>query len=366
MSSDQSVPNPEGVPVAGKTWVESVSTTSWAFIGAVLAATLVVVGLGAVRELVIPVVLSGFLAVVFSPAVDWLADRSVPRGIGAVLILLLIVVIAAGSIAAVVVGIIDQSTNLEQRFAEVVIRVEELLERTDLADFVETLLDGADSSGSFLRDGLGSTVGSVIGTAGGFFSGTVLGAVVLYYLLKDGPSLVDGIVARSAGVTSDRLTRILDDAASSVRSYVKGRTILALVQGVVIGVVAAVAGVPLAFAIAVVNVFGAYIPYIGGFIGGAFAVLMALSVGGAGLALVMLVVAVAVSVGLENLLEPALLGDKLELHPVIILFATVIGGLLVGIVGMFLAAPAVAIGRSLLKELAATGFFRSPAARRAG
>ncbi len=356
MTPDRSAP---GLPLdegGGPAWVRSISVASWSFVGFVLAVGLVVVGLGLVRELIIPVVLGGFLAIVFSPAVDWLAKRRVPRGLAALLILVLVLLVAAGSIGVVVVGLVDQSDNLEQRLAEVVVRVEELLERSDLTGFVETILAGAEGSGSFLRDGLGSTVGSAIGTASGFFSGMVLGAVVLYYLLKDGPMLIEGLVNRDSG-PNDRVARILADAAASVRSYIKGRTILALVQGVAIGLISAIAGVPLAFAIVVVNVIGAYVPYIGGFVGGAFAVLMALSVGGPVLAAVMLVAAVAISVGLENLLEPALLGNKLELHPIVILFATVTGGLLVGIVGMFLAAPAVAIGRSLFKELAASGFF---------
>jgi predicted PurR-regulated permease PerM len=343
------------------TWVRTVSTVSWAFVGGVLAVGLVVVGLGAVREVVIPVVLSGFLAVVFSPAVGWLAQRRVPRAVGALAILVLITVVVSAAIGAVVVGIVDQQENLRARFADVVSRVEDLLEQSALTEVVERVLNGAQGSGSFLRDGLGSTVGSAIGTAGGFVSGIVLAAVVLYYLLKDGPKLVETTSRKLSGDGDGdgRLDRILLDAAGSIRAYMKGRTILALVQGAAMGIVAAVAGVPLAFTVGVVNFLGAYVPYIGGFIGGAFAVLMAVSVGGIGLAAIMLVAAIGISVGLENLLEPALLGTTLALHPIVVLFATVTGGLLVGVVGMILAAPLVAIGRMLFRELADSGFFAS-------
>jgi predicted PurR-regulated permease PerM len=277
--------------------------------------------------------------------------------VGALAILLLIAVVVSVAIAAVVIGIVDQQEKLRERLADVVSQVEDLLEQSALTEIVETILTGAQGSGSLLRDGFGSTVGSAIGTAGGFVSGTVLAAVLLYYLLKDGPTLV-GTVARKLGGDNDgRIDRILRDAAGSIRAYVKGRTILAVVQGTALGIVAAVGGVPLAFTIGVVNLLGAYVPYIGGFIGGAFAVLMALSVGGIGLAMVMMVAAIGISVGLENLLEPALLGNALALHPIVVLFATVTGGLLVGVVGMFLAAPLVAIGRMLFRELADTGFF---------
>ncbi len=338
-------------------WIYRVSTISWAFVGAVAAAAIVVLGLSAVREVIIPLALAAFLAVVFSPGVDWLQERRVPRPAGAVLVILLIVAIATATIGAVVVGIVDQADELRDQFDAVVVEVEELFENANLSEFVDSVLSGSGESGGVLRDGVGSAVGSAVGTATGFLSGIVLGSVLLYYLLKDGTAIAARASARASDQAAGQVSRILADAAESVRAYVKGRTILALVQGTVIGIVAAIAGVPLAMAIAVVNFFGAYIPYLGGFIGGSFAVLMALSEGGLALAVVMLVVVLAVSVGLESLLEPMLLGDKLQLHPIVVLLTTVLGGLLVGVVGMFLAAPSVAIGRTLWRELQASGFF---------
>jgi predicted PurR-regulated permease PerM len=338
-------------------WVVQVSTISWSFVGAAAGAAIVVFALGALRQLVIPLMLSGFLAVVFAPAVSWLEDRRVPRAVGAVLVLLMINAIAIGAIAAVVVGVVDQADNLKARFDDVVAEIDNLIQQSDAADSVDAILSSVEASGSLLGEGLGSTIGSVVGTTGGFVSGLILGAVLLYYLLKDGPSLIQNASRSDDPERRVQTARILEDAAASIRAYVKGRTILALIQASLIGIISAVAGVPLAFAIALVNLIGAYIPYIGGLVGGAFAVLMALSVGGPRLALIMLVVVLVVSVGLENLLEPALLGDKLRMHPIAILFATVAGGLVVGIVGMFLAAPLLAIARTLWQELRASGFF---------
>jgi predicted PurR-regulated permease PerM len=115
--------------------------------------------------------------------------------------------------------------------------------------------------------------------------------------------------------------------------------------------------VPAAAAIAVVNVLGAYIPYLGAFIGGAFAVLMALGEGGIGLALIMLGITLAVNLLLENLLEPVLLGDSLNLHPLLILLATSLGGLIAGMIGLILAAPLTAIVIDIKSELKTAGFF---------
>ncbi len=274
--------------------------------------------------------------------------------------LLAIAAAAIISILAVVSGIIDQADTLANRLDDVVLEVENLLEQSDLTDAVDSILTSVQNSWSLVGGGLGATVGSALGSATGFFAGLLMGAVLLYYLLKDGPALVDSAANRESEERSVQAHRVLDDAAASIRAYMKGRTILAAVQAVLIGAASAALGVPLAFAIGLVNFLGGYIPYIGGLVGGAFAVLMAFAAGGPTLALVMLGVVLLVSVGLENLLEPKLLGDKLEMHPIVVLFATVLGGLLVGIVGMFLAAPAVAIVRTLSRELRDSGFFSNP------
>jgi predicted PurR-regulated permease PerM len=113
-------------------------------------------------------------------------------------------------------------------------------------------------------------------------------------------------------------------------------------------------------AIGIVNFIGAYIPYLGAFIGGAFAVLMALSEGGVSLALWSLGVVLFVNLVLENVLEPKLMGSSLKMHPIAVLLVTVAGGVLAGIVGLIIAAPIAAIGINLWHELEASGFFGPP------
>ncbi len=175
------------------------------------------------------------------------------------------------------------------------------------------------------------------------------------------PTARDGEVDVEPIDGAGQVGRLLSDAAGNIRAYVKGRSILAVIQGVAIGIAMAVLGVPLAMTISLVNIVGGFIPYLGGFVGGAFAVLMALSVGGAPLAILTLVIVLLISAGLENVLEPALFGNKLEMHPIVVLFATLIGGLVLGIVGMFLGAPFVAILRTVYRELRDSGSSTIPA-----
>jgi predicted PurR-regulated permease PerM len=176
--------------------------------------------------------------------------------------------------------------------------------------------------------------------------------------LKDGPALVGRAFAREEGDDNRAmLERISAHTVDNVRNYFRGRTAMALVNGVVIGLAAALLGVPAAGAIGVVNFIGSYIPYLGAFVGGGFAVLMALGEGGISLSLVVLGITLAVNLLLENLLEPALIGDSLNLHPLLILLATSFGGLVAGMIGLILAAPALAVAIDIKRELKSAGFF---------
>ncbi|MFP5489780.1 MAG: AI-2E family transporter, partial [Acidimicrobiia bacterium] len=178
-------------------------------------------------------------------------------------------------------------------------------------------------------------------------------------------ALVRAAVARRSTAGAAQADRIVTQAAESIRGYIRGHSILALVQGVAVAIALWALDVPLAGSVGVVNFIGAFIPYFGAFVGGAFAVLMGLAGGGASLAVLALVVVLFVNLVLENLLEPKLVGSTLRLHPVVVLVSTVAGGLLLGIVGLILAAPTVAIGLNLVRELRDSGFFSAGGATEA-
>ena len=100
----------------------------------------------------------------------------------------------------------------------------------------------------------------------------------------------------------------------------------------------------------VVNFVGGYIPYIGAFLGGGLAVIVALGDGGFAQAAIMLIVVLAANLVLENFVEPKVMGKSLDIHPLIVLVATALGGLLGGIVGLILAVPAYVIARTAIER----------------
>ena len=105
------------------------------------------------------------------------------------------------------------------------------------------------------------------------------------------------------------------------------------------------------------NFIGGYIPYIGAFLGGGLAVIVAYGEGGIGLAAVMLLIVLAANLLLENFVEPRVMGRTLDIHPLLVIIVTALGGFLFGIVGLLLAVPFTVIAGHGIGLLRSRGFF---------
>jgi predicted PurR-regulated permease PerM len=139
---------------------------------------------------------------------------------------------------------------------------------------------------------------------------------------------------------------------SSLRRYFLGVSIVAAFNAIVVGVAAWILGVPLAGTIAVVTLVTAYVPFIGAFVSGAFAVVLALSSEGTSVALVMLVVVLLANGMLQNVVQPIAFGATLDLNPLAVLVVTIAAGCLFGMVGLVLAAPIASAAVHISRDLA--------------
>jgi predicted PurR-regulated permease PerM len=128
-------------------------------------------------------------------------------------------------------------------------------------------------------------------------------------------------------------------------------TIVAVFNGVVVGLGALALGVPLAGTIGVVTAVTAYIPYIGAFVSGAFAVLIALGAEGTTTALIMLVIVILANGLLQNIFQPFAMGSALDLHPLAVLIITIASGCIFGMIGLVLAAPLTSAAVHIMRDL---------------
>ena len=139
----------------------------------------------------------------------------------------------------------------------------------------------------------------------------------------------------------------------SLRRYFLGVSIVAAFNAVVVGAAALILDVPLAGTIAVVTFVTAYVPFIGAFVSGALAVILALAGQGETTALIMLVVVILANGLLQNIVQPIAFGATLDLNPLVVLIATIGIGSIFGMIGMILAAPLASAILHISRELAA-------------
>ena len=109
--------------------------------------------------------------------------------------------------------------------------------------------------------------------------------------------------------------------------------------------------IPLAVPIFILYFFLSFIPFIGAWLTGAFAVLIAFSTGGASAALIVSLSLLVSNGTIQSAVSSWALGSSLKIHPVAVLLATLVGGIIAGILGMILGAPLVAAAKRSVEAL---------------
>lgn len=324
---------------------------AWSFVGCVVAAGIVVVALAAVSEIALPFTFAAVLAVVFRPLVGVLRRYGLRPGVAAGAVVLALLALGLAVSVATVRGITSQADEIS---ASVDAAIAELLASTEITQAsLDAIRSSVESAEPMLTGGFVTNIVSGIGALVGVVGGLILGALIMYYLLKDGSRLRQSAIAKLDPHLRNEADLFVGESCWTLRAYGKGRTVMSVIVSVVIGVASLLLGLPLVFTIFVANFIGGYIPYIGAFLGGGLAVIVALGEGGLGAATIMLVVVVAANLLLENFVEPKVMGRTLEIHPVVVLIVTALGGILGGIVGLILAVPATLIAASAVSHLRA-------------
>jgi len=342
-------------------WGPKLGIWAWSFVGAVVALTIVLFALAAVSEIVLPMTFAAVLAVCFSPLVGKLRRRGLKGPAAAGLIVLGLLALAVFVGYSTVSGVAQQTTEIAKSVDAAIDKAAEELDAD--AESLETARESIESASPVTGEGFLTHLSDGIDRIIGLASGLILGALIMYYLLKDGSKLRQTVVAKFDAPARDEIDSFIEDSGRILRDYGRGRTIMSAIVAVFVAVVALLLGLPLVFTILVVNFIGGYIPYIGAFLGGGLAVIIALGEGGVDTAAIMLVAVVASNLLLENFVEPKVMSRSLDIHPLVVLVVTALGGLVGGIVGLILAVPAWVIASTAIGRLREQGFFSKVAVR---
>jgi putative heme transporter len=342
-------------------WLRDLGRASWLLVGVFALLAGLTWLLGATNTIVGPVAAAGIVATVAMPVVAKLSAH-MPRAAAAGLVLLALVAIGVFVVVIVISGITGQKREIGSQAGAAADKAQSWLTSVGVDQ------SGATSAESSVKSDVPSIISAlakgVIHGIKGLTSlafGLSFAVLSLFFLLKDGPSL-RAWVDRHLGVPQPVAQRITGGVITSMRGYFRGVTIVSAFNGVVVAGGALLLGVPLAGTIGVVTFVTAYIPYVGAFVAGAFAVVIALGANGTTTALLMLLIVLLANGLLQNLVQPFAMGSALKLNPLVVLVVTIAGGCIFGTLGLILAAPLLSAAVHITADL---GRARAEAAARA-
>ncbi|KLD69329.1 AI-2E family transporter [Xanthomonas pisi] len=176
--------------------------------------------------------------------------------------------------------------------------------------------------------------------------------ILAFYFLRDWDRLVERVAAVVPRAYIGTVSRLALESNDVLGGFIRGQFLVMLALGAIYATGLSIIGLNLGLLIGIIAGFISFIPYLGATTGIVLALLAAV-VQAQGLDLKLLIgVGVVFTVGqlLESyVLTPRIVGDKIGLHPVAVIFAVMAGGQLFGFLGMLLALPVAAVANVLLR-----------------
>jgi predicted PurR-regulated permease PerM len=289
------------------------------------------------------------LAAAVSPAARFLSRYHIPRGVTILFGYVLAILILIGVIALIVPLIVAELTSLQVALPAYVFQAQDQLTR--LSPGFATEISTADVVQS-LKGSLSAVVSGLTDLAFSFFSISINVVIVLVmaYFMAAQENFARLAITRFVPVESrERVLRLMGRIGTRMGEWARAQLLLAIFFGLAFGAGLRLAGIRYAVTLAVIGAVLEVIPYVGGFITVAVAVLVTLTQRPV---LVIFVLAwYFVVVEIEgHVIAPKLMNRVLGIHPLVVVLALFLGGESLGILGALLAVPIAIVLEVLLDE----------------
>jgi predicted PurR-regulated permease PerM len=313
-----------------------------------IVAAIVVIGyvLGKLWVVLLPVVLGLLFSTVLWPATRFLRKHGWPPALAAIVVLLVFLGAIGGIIAVIAPQVVGQIEELANGVTAGLQQVQEYLAGPPFNLGDEQIGNAVDSVINTVQSNAQNIAGYAVTTAttiGNLLINLVLALVLTFFFLKDGPRWTPWLAAQTGPRAAPHVAALSGKAWTTLSEFIRQQALVGFVDAFFIGLGLLILDVPLVLPLAVLTFFGAFIPIIGAFVAGAFAVLIALVSVGFTKALIVLVIVLIVQQLEGNVLQPIIQGRGLNLHAAVVILAVTAGSSLAGIIGAFLAVPVAAL-----------------------
>lgn len=297
------------------------------------------------ETVIVTFIFAGIIAFLLNYPVQWVA-RFLPRGIAAILVFLLSLLVVAGAIGTLGFAILSQAQQLLEQAPQI------LNELISSLDWLQDRLKQWNFQVDFgtleeqLREQALAGVGMGFATLQGLlanFVDLVIIAVIAFFMLLDGKRIWNFVLKAFPENFRPRITEAIQH---NFIGFFWGRLLLSIFFGVSVWVVFIILDLPFALVLAAIAGVFDLIPGIGATIGITIVSLIVLPQG-IWLALQVLVGCVLLQQVEENILMPRIMQGSLNINPVFMFFALLVGARVAGLVGVFLSVPIAGVLVSL-------------------
>jgi predicted PurR-regulated permease PerM len=319
-----------------------------------------------------PFLVSALLAYMADPIVNRLERLGLRRVTAVGVVFLVVTLLLAGILLLIIPLLVRETVDLFNRFPGYIQQLQEralpLIEEYFDVELDPETFDSAqirqliEENFANIAQAARATWGYIADSGGRFIvwiTGLFLIPLVTFYLMRDWHRALDAVrdlLPRKIEPVVVRLTRDCDEALGG---FLRGQLLVMLGQGTIYAVGLWMIGLNNGLAIGAIAGLVSFVPYLGAIIGVALAVITAILQDSASFGLgvesrlvFLILVGVVFTVGqlVESfLLTPNLIGDRIGLHPVLVIFTVLAGGFLFGFIGVLLALPVAAAGTVLVR-----------------
>jgi predicted PurR-regulated permease PerM len=331
-----------------------VGIVAWCGIGVIVLGYLMVRLMVYVNPVVPPLLIAVAVVYLLNPLVSALERSGVPRVAGAGIVYVLFLCIVALVVALLVPVVTRQVQAVIDHFPDYLADAQAFVRdiaarfgqepnfRLD-AEQVREWLSAGENRQAVTRylTGLRSVTTSLISGLIIF----VLGPVMAFYLLVDLPRLRRGAMALVPPARRTEMRSLMDQIGQAVGGFFRGQLLVALFVGVASSIGLWAIGLPFWLLVGIVAGVFNLVPLVGPFIGGALAVIIALISGQPLKAVWAALVLLAVQQIDNHLISPNVMGRTVQLHPVVVMLALLVGASFAGLFGMLVIVPLVAVAK---------------------
>ncbi|BBK31284.1 putative PurR-regulated permease PerM [Stella humosa] len=321
------------------------------WVGLLLATVL---ALYLVSDVLFPFAVGLVVAYILSPFVDRLARYGVPRWLGTLVVGGVFILAAVAAVLVVVPPLVDQSVALVARMPEI---AEALRNRLVIVgDAVRERLgpDQAAEMESFITQHLGTVatwaagmLGGIVGSGLAIFNAISLvfiTPIVGFYLLRDWHHIMAALDANVPKCHAADVHELAIEVDLRLAGFLRGQGVVCLSLGAFYAIGLSLVGLDFALAIGIFSGLVSFIPFVGSISGLVLSLSVALVQFPDWTSVIIVAAVFFAGQAIEgNVLTPLLVGDRVGLHPVWVIFALLAGGAVFGFVGLLLAVPAAAV-----------------------